>query len=82
MLPLTFNNKADYDKVQPDDKVSILGLETFTPGQPLKCQLTHADGSQVQIFLFIVDKYFYSFLTNIIERLPWVVHCLLSELFN
>jgi len=51
MLPLTFNNKADYDKVQPDDKVSILGLETFTPGQPLKCQLTHADGSQDTILL-------------------------------
>jgi len=51
MLPLTFNNKADYDKVQPDDKVSILGLETFTPGQPLKCQLNHADGSQDTILL-------------------------------
>jgi len=51
MLPLTFNNKADYDKVQPDDKVSILGLQTFTPGQPLKCQLNHADGSQDTILL-------------------------------
>jgi len=51
MLPLTFNNKADYDKVQPDDKVSILGLESFTPGQPLKCQLNHADGSQDTILL-------------------------------
>ena len=29
MLPLTFADKADYDKIQPDDKISILGLEAF-----------------------------------------------------
>merc|ERR1712107_764491 len=51
MLPLPFNNKADYELVQPDDRVAILGLETFTPGQPLKCQLNHADGSQDTILL-------------------------------
>ena len=32
MLPLTFNNKADYELVQPDDRVAIVGLETFAPG--------------------------------------------------
>ena len=51
MLPLTFNDKADYDKVKPDDKVSILGLETFQPGQPLKCKLDHSDGSSDTIVL-------------------------------
>jgi len=51
MLPLTFNDKADYDKVRPDDKVSILGLETFQPGQPLKCKLDHSDGSSDTIVL-------------------------------
>merc|ERR1712012_557236 len=45
MLPLTFNNKADYELVQPDDRVAIVGLETFAPGVPLNCVLTHADGS-------------------------------------
>merc|ERR1711913_145249 len=45
MLPLTFNNKADYDLVKPDDKVSITGLEDFQPGVSLKCVLSHADGS-------------------------------------
>merc|ERR1711953_1118722 len=43
MLPLTFNNKADYDLVQPTDKVSITGLEAFQPGKPLNCVLSHAD---------------------------------------
>jgi len=51
MLPLTFNDKADYDKVRPDDKVSILGLETFQPGEPLKCKLDHSDGSSDTIVL-------------------------------
>lgn len=33
LLPLTFANPADYDKVQPTDKVSILGLKNLTPGK-------------------------------------------------
>merc|ERR1712217_909538 len=51
MLPLTFNNKADYDLVQPTDKVSITGLEDFQPGKPLNCVLSHADGSSDPIVL-------------------------------
>ena len=44
MLPLTFNNKADYDLVRPDDKVSIVGLETLAPLGQLQCVLSHSDG--------------------------------------
>lgn len=51
MLPLTFANPADYDKVRPDDKVSIHGLTTFTPGKPLTLVLKHADGSKEDITL-------------------------------
>merc|ERR1711881_613173 len=51
MLPLTFDNPADYDKVQPSDKVSILGLADLAPGKPLTCELAHADGSREQITL-------------------------------
>ena len=36
MLPLTFADPADYDKVREDDRVSILGLTSFAPGVPLK----------------------------------------------
>ena len=32
MLPLTFADKADYDKIRPDDKISITGLQSFAPG--------------------------------------------------
>ena len=51
MLPLTFNNKADYDLVRPDDKVSIVGLETFAPVGQLQCVLSHSDGSSDTILL-------------------------------
>lgn len=33
MLPLTFSDPGDYDKVQPSDKVSLLDLKNLTPGK-------------------------------------------------
>lgn len=33
LLPLTFANSADYDKIQPDDKLSLLGLNDLAPGK-------------------------------------------------
>lgn len=44
MLGLTFANPLDYDKVQEDDIIDIVGLTTFTPGKPLTVVLNHADG--------------------------------------
>ena len=38
MLPLTFANEADYDKVQPSDLVSLLGLADLSPGKVLGSQ--------------------------------------------
>ncbi|MFD2903410.1 aconitate hydratase [Sphingobacterium anhuiense] len=49
MLGLTFANKEDYDKIQEDDTIDILGLTKFTPGQPLTLVLHHADGTEDQI---------------------------------
>jgi aconitate hydratase len=51
MLALTFADPADYDKVQPSDKVSILGLETFSPGKNLTLRLKHEDGTSEDISL-------------------------------
>lgn len=33
LLPLTFSNPADYDKIQPNDKISLLGLKDLAPGK-------------------------------------------------
>ena len=45
MLALTFANKEDYNKIQEDDNIDIVGLTSFTPGQSLHVVLTHADGT-------------------------------------
>ena len=45
MLGLTFANKEDYDKILENDRIDIVGLTTFAPGQPLTVVLNHADGS-------------------------------------
>lgn len=51
MLALTFADKADYDKVQEDDQIDILGLVSFAPGVPLTMSLRHADGTTDSIQL-------------------------------
>lgn len=51
VLPLTFADPADYDKINPADKISILGLKTLTPGVPLTAKFTKADGSSYEIKL-------------------------------
>ncbi len=49
MLGLTFNNKADYDKILEDDLIDITGLTHFKEGVPLSVVLHHLDGSTEQI---------------------------------
>ena len=49
MLALTFANAADYDLIQEDDSIDVVGLTEFTPGQPLTVVLNHSDGSQHNI---------------------------------
>jgi aconitate hydratase len=44
VLPLTFADPADYDRIQKDDRLSFLDLEQITPGKPVNVQLKHADG--------------------------------------
>lgn len=51
MLALTFADKNDYDKIQEDDDIDILGLTEFTPGKPLTLHLNHKDGSIDSIFV-------------------------------
>ncbi len=46
VLPLTFADPADYDKVREKDRVSILGLRELAPGRPLRAVLHHESGGQ------------------------------------
>ena len=45
MLPLTFANPADYDKIKEDDKLSVIGISNITPDKQLKLVVKHKDGS-------------------------------------
>jgi aconitate hydratase len=49
MLPLVFENPADYDKVQETDRISIVGLKDLAPGKPVTVILHHADGKDEAI---------------------------------
>jgi aconitate hydratase len=46
VLPLTFADPADYEKVAETDRVSVLGLADLAPGKPVEVVLHHADGSE------------------------------------
>lgn len=46
MLALTFENKADYDKIQEEDTLSVIGLTEFVPGKQLSVVVKHKDGTE------------------------------------
>lgn len=52
VLPLTFVNEADYEKIDAEDKVSTRGIEQLLEGvldQPITLVVTKKDGSVVEI---------------------------------
>lgn len=51
LLPLTFKNTADFDKIQSSSKISLVDLANLTPGKPVECQIKHTDGSVDKIEL-------------------------------
>jgi aconitate hydratase len=46
VLPLTFSNKDDYDKIRENDLIDISGLKEFAPGKQLKVIAKHPDGTE------------------------------------
>jgi len=51
VLPLTFADPADYEKILVDDRISIVGLADLTPGSPVTAVIHHSDGSTEEIAL-------------------------------
>ncbi|MCX6169022.1 MAG: aconitate hydratase [Ignavibacteriales bacterium] len=51
MLPLTFTNPSDYDRIQEGDKLSIVDLNEFAPEKQLTMIIKHNDGFQEVILL-------------------------------
>jgi aconitate hydratase len=51
LLPLTFSDPKDYDKVREDDRISLTGLADLAPGKLVKCTVHHADGTEETLML-------------------------------
>ena len=51
LLPLTFSDPADYDRIQETDRISLVDLKELTPGKPVTCYLHHADGTRETLSL-------------------------------
>ena len=50
MLPLTFANPADYDKVKEDDRIN-LDVKNIAPDKQVKMTLKHSDGTTDEVML-------------------------------
>jgi aconitate hydratase len=51
MLPLTFVNPADYDKIREGDRISLLNLASLAPGKSVMMVAKHSDGAKDEISL-------------------------------
>ncbi|KAB1066162.1 aconitate hydratase [Salibacter halophilus] len=45
VLAVTFDNEADYDKIQEDDRFDFVDLKDFAPDKQLTVEIKHKDGS-------------------------------------
>lgn len=50
LLPLTFSDLADYDRIREDDRIT-LQVEDIAPERPVACTLAHADGTAETLLL-------------------------------
>ena len=46
LLPLTFEDPADYERIRDDDRISLTGLQELAPGRSVRCVVKHGDGSE------------------------------------
>lgn len=51
ILAFTFSNPDDYNKIQEDDQISLVGLNNLEPHKPVKCIIKHKDGTNNEISL-------------------------------
>lgn len=45
LLALTFSDPAHYDKIQENDRISVVGLRDFAPGKAVQCIVRHSNGT-------------------------------------
>lgn len=47
MVPLTFADPADYDRIEEDDRIAVRGLADLTPGEPVTVEVTKPSGETI-----------------------------------
>ena len=45
MLPLTFVDPQDYERIGEDDRIAVRSLAQLAPGHPLEVEVTSPDGT-------------------------------------
>ncbi len=50
VLPLTFANEADYERLRRDDRVTLPDIGRLAPGEDVRVRIRHADGSEEEFF--------------------------------
>ena len=51
LLALTFQHASDYERIQEQDRISLVGLAEMQPGKPVTCLVHHRDGTTETIAL-------------------------------
>ncbi len=49
VLPLTFADRDDYDRIGPEDRISVVGLDSLAPDTPVEVVITSPDGTTTSI---------------------------------
>ncbi|MFQ5483040.1 MAG: aconitase family protein, partial [Nitrospinaceae bacterium] len=49
VLPFTFGNKDDYEKIQQSDRITFKALDRLQAGEPVIMELKHEDGSTEEL---------------------------------
>jgi len=48
LLPLTFCDPSTYDLIGEDDRISVFGLASLAPEEPVRCRIARPDGTSVE----------------------------------
>lgn len=49
ILALTFADPKDYDKIEQQDRISVVGLKDLAPGKPVQVKIHKPDGREITI---------------------------------
>ena len=51
IIPLSFSDPDDYDKILEADTISVQGLNELSPGKPVRATIHHFEGGEEEIEL-------------------------------